>query len=190
MMSVYTPPSVVLSALPGFGPEFRKYTEQLPYLAMFGGLLHDDPGGRIRRGPGREPLMTYRMSDRDRSKLPKIVRRLGEAYLNAGAVELFLPILGHDSVTPDEFRKLDLESVPAKRFECSSQHPLGTTRMGVSPESSVVDEDGKCWEVEELYVADGGVLPTSLGVNPQLSIMTVALRIAQRMAERSLPDRV
>lgn len=189
MMSVFTPPSVVVSALPGFGPKFREYTSQLPYLAMFGGLLHDDPSGRVRRGPGREPLMTYRMSDRDRAKLPKIVRRLGEAYLKAGAVELFLPILGHDSVTADEFRAMDLDAVPARRYEVSSQHPLGTTRMGGSPEHSVVNEDGKCWGVDDLYVVDGGVLPTSLGVNPQLSIMTVALRMARRIAETPLRER-
>jgi choline dehydrogenase-like flavoprotein len=53
--------------------------------------------------------------------------------------------------------------------------------MGCTPNNSVVDPDGKVWDLDNVWVADGSVLPTSLGVNPQLSIMTVATRIAWRM---------
>jgi choline dehydrogenase-like flavoprotein len=60
--------------------------------------------------------------------------------------------------------------------------------MGASPEKSVVDPDGQAWDLKELYVADGSVVPTSLGVNPQLSIMTMATRIAWKMRERPLPQ--
>jgi choline dehydrogenase-like flavoprotein len=72
------------------------------------------------------------------------------------------------------------------RFETSSQHPLGTARMGKDPVSAVVDADGRAFDMEELYVVDGSVLPTSLGVNPQLSIMSIATRLAWRMRERPL----
>ena len=56
--------------------------------------------------------------------------------------------------------------------------------MGSTAEHSVVDGDGRVWGVDGLYVADGSVLPTSLGVNPQLAIMSVATRVAWRMRER------
>jgi choline dehydrogenase-like flavoprotein len=52
----------------------------------------------------------------------------------------------------------------------------------------VVDPDGQSFEVRDLYVADGSVLPTSLGVNPQLSIMAMATRIAWKLRERPLPS--
>lgn len=188
LMSVYVPPSVIVSALPGFGRGFAARAEGLRNLAMFGGLIHDEGGGRVLRGPGREPLMVYRMSKADRARLPRLIQVLGEAYLEAGARELFLPILGHASVTPDEFRKLDLTKVSPTRFECSSQHPLGTTRMGSEATNSVVDVHGRAWDLEELYIVDGGILPTSLGVNPQLSIMTMALRLARGMVDRPLPE--
>lgn len=187
LMSVYTPPSVVLSAVPGFGRGFASRSEDLPHLAMFGGMLHDEGAGRVIRGPGREPIMLYQMSKLDRSRLPNLIRVLGNAYLEAGAKELFLPILGHPSVTPDEFRKLDLDAVSPARVECSSQHPLGTTRMGVDPLNSVVNDEGAVWDLDELYVIDGGVIPTSLGVNPQLTIMAMALRLSRGIAERPLP---
>lgn len=183
MMSVYVPPPVVVSALPGVGPRFTDKTRELPHLAMFGGLIHDEAGGRILRGPGREPIMYYKMTPGDRAKIPRLIRLLGEAYLEAGARELFLPIIGHDSVSADEFRRLDLESVSPSRYECSSQHPLGTTRMSADARSGVVDPRGRVWGTDNLYVVDGGILPTSLGVNPQLSIMTMAMRLAHLMLD-------
>jgi choline dehydrogenase-like flavoprotein len=67
------------------------------------------------------------------------------------------------------------------RIECASQHPLGSAQMGAFPEHSVVDPDGKLWGMDSLYIADGSIVPTSLGVNPQLSIMAIATRIADRM---------
>ncbi|HHH28078.1 MAG TPA: hypothetical protein ENK57_07005 [Polyangiaceae bacterium] len=63
------------------------------------------------------------------------------------------------------------------RLECSSQHPLGSCRMSSRKEDGVVDPRGQSWDVEGLYVADGSVVPSSLGVNPQVTIMTMAHRI-------------
>ena len=56
--------------------------------------------------------------------------------------------------------------------------------MGVSPDSSVVDQTGQSWDVQGLYVADGSIIPTSLGVNPMLTIMTMATRIAWMLREQ------
>ena len=53
--------------------------------------------------------------------------------------------------------------------------------------SSVVDPDGQTWEVKDLFVVDGSVLPTSLGVNPQESVMAMATHLAWKLAERRLP---
>lgn len=185
MMSVFVPPAVVVAAIPGFGPEFVHAAEALPHLGMFGALIHDEGGGRVMRVPGREPMMVYRMDPRDRAAIPRLVRHLGDAWLAAGARELYLPILGHPSVDADAFRRLDLERIPAGRYECSSQHPLGTCRMGADPAHSVVDDRGRAWDVRGLYVVDGSILPTSLGVNPQLTIMAMALRLARLMGEEA-----
>jgi choline dehydrogenase-like flavoprotein len=107
-------------------------------------------------------------------------------WFAAGAREVFLPVLGLGGIDADALRTLDLESIPKKRLECASQHPLGTCRMGISPADSVVDPSGKTWELDELYVADGSIVPTSLGVNPQLSIMTLATRIAWKLRDQKL----
>ncbi len=187
LVSLFTPPGILSVAMPGVGPTHVERARQLPHLAVFGGLIHDQGGGRVRRLWGREPFVTYRMAPADRARVPRVIRLLADTFLAAGAREVVLPVLGSAPVDADGLRAFDLEHVPGRRFECSSQHPLGTCRMGTDPARSVVDPDGQAWELRDLYVADGSVLPTSLGVNPQLSIMTMATRIAWKLRERPLP---
>lgn len=181
LISLFVPPSTVAAGIPGFGPSFMERANSMPNIAMFGGMIHDEGGGRVFSPPFGDPVMAYRMSKRDRVSLSKLVRRLGEAYLEAGARELYLPILGHDPVGRDEFASVDFDSVSPARFECSSQHPLGTCRMGPERSVSVVDPDGRVWGSNNVYVVDGSVVPTSLGVNPQETIMAMSMRIASRM---------
>jgi hypothetical protein len=69
-------------------------------------------------------------------------------------------------------------------FEVSAYHPLGTCRMGTDPRRSCVGPDGEAHDVEGLFVADGSVIPSSLGVNPQMTIMALALRSAEALDER------
>ncbi|MFO0547648.1 MAG: GMC family oxidoreductase [Polyangiaceae bacterium] len=183
MVGLFVPPGVLAATMHGFGAEHVRRAQDIPHLAVFGGLIHDLGGGVVRRGPGREPLVTYRMAAEDRQKIPTIVRTMGDIFFAAGAKEVFPPILGQSGLDADAFRKLDLSHIPAMRIECSSQHPLGSARMGVEAGRSVVKPNGEAWDVAGLYVADGSVVPTSLGVNPQLTIMTLATRIARGMID-------
>ena len=63
----------------------------------------------------------------------------------------------------------------------TSTHVQGTCRMGSDPERSVVDADGRSWDVERLYVGDGSVVPRTLSVNPSLTIMALASRLAEHL---------
>lgn len=188
LVSLFIPPSVIGATTPGIGVDHHKRAQQLPHIAMFGGMIHDEGGGTVRRGPGREPIVTYKMAKRDRPKVSAVIRALGETYLAAGAKELFPPLLGlSGGMSADAFRRFDWDKVPMSRFETSSQHPLGTARMGPNRRDAVVDGEGRAFDLDGLYVVDGSILPTSLGVNPQLSIMSIATRLAWRMRERALP---
>ena len=59
-------------------------------------------------------------------------------------------------------------------------HTVGTCRMGVDPERSVVDAEGRSHEVPNLYISDNSTFPSSLTVNPSLTIMALSLRTADR----------
>ncbi|MBV8954136.1 MAG: hypothetical protein JO179_08350, partial [Solirubrobacterales bacterium] len=60
-------------------------------------------------------------------------------------------------------------------------HLVGGCRMGSDPERSVVDFDHRAWEVPNLFIADGSVMPTQGSANPALTIMALASRLAQRL---------
>jgi len=63
-----------------------------------------------------------------------------------------------------------------------TSHILGTCRMGSDPADSVVDLDGRSWDVPNLWVCDGSLFPTSGGVNPSLTIQALACRMGDRIA--------
>jgi choline dehydrogenase-like flavoprotein len=108
---------------------------------------------------------------------------MAEIFFAGGAKDVFIPILGSEPIQSDDLESFPWEKLPYKRLECSSQHPLGTCHMGPSKETSVVDPDGRTWDVPNVWVADGSLLPTSLGVNPQLTIMAMATRVAFKMLD-------
>ena len=63
----------------------------------------------------------------------------------------------------------------------ASTHVQGTCRMGDDPERSVVDRHGESHEVRRLFVGDGSVVPRTLSVNPSLTIMALATRLAEHL---------
>jgi choline dehydrogenase-like flavoprotein len=63
-------------------------------------------------------------------------------------------------------------------------HLVGGCRMGRTPEDSVVDQDHRVWGFENLFLADGSVLPTQGSANPALTIMALASRLAERIDRR------
>ncbi|HEY8076274.1 MAG TPA: GMC family oxidoreductase, partial [Labilithrix sp.] len=127
LVGAYTAPNVLAAAFPGVGREHRARVKSIPHLAFFGAMIHDDPGGTVRRWFSREPLVTYRMSDRDRARLWRGVGILGEMAFAAGAREVLLPVFGSDAVkTPAELRALVASPPRARKVECMSFHPLGT----------------------------------------------------------------
>jgi choline dehydrogenase-like flavoprotein len=79
----------------------------------------------------------------------------------------------------DEFaQRLRRIGVAPNRQILFSAHQMGTAAMGADPARGVVGPNGRVWGVEGLIVADAAVFPQSSGVNPMLTIMAMAGRIA------------
>lgn len=185
LLGIYAVPNVLATAFPGVGPAHRRIVKSLPHLAFFGAMVHDEAGGRVRRWLSREPLLTYRMARRDRERMWRGVKILGEMAFAAGARQVLLPIFGIEPIRRvEDLRALVDTPPPARRVECMSFHPLGSARMSVSPELGAVKPTGESWRVDNLFVTDGSVLPSSIGVNSQLPIMAIAMRLGREIAAR------
>ncbi|WP_353145273.1 GMC family oxidoreductase [Chryseobacterium sp.] len=68
----------------------------------------------------------------------------------------------------------------------SPAHQNGTTRMGLDPETSVVDIYCKAHDLENLYIVDGGFFVSSGAVNPALTIIAMALRVGEYLKNHVL----
>ena len=101
------------------------------------------------------PRVVFAYSDNDRRLQHHAVRFMGEMLQAAG---------GRDLWTSQD-----------------TSHILGTCRMGADPATSVVNADGRSWDISNLWICDGSLFPTCGGVNPSLTIQALACRIGARI---------
>ena len=185
LVGVYSSVNMLAAGMPGIGPALNQRVRRIGQLGVFGAMIHDDGGGQVRRGFGREPMLAYRMASRDLGRLRRSFRILAEIALAAGAEEVLPPIFGAPPVrSSEQARALESDPIDPRRIESMAFHPLGSARMAREPRGGVVDSDGECFERPGLFVGDGSALPTSVGVNSQVPIMTVATHTAWRLRER------
>ncbi len=179
---VSTPLDVLAAGIPWVGRPLMDLLDRYRQIASFGFMIQDTSRGTVREGPGGTPLLTYQMNRVDHDLMHRGLGVLVELFLKSGARRVFPFALGHDEISSkaglDRFRKARL--APGS-FDMGAFHPLGTCRLGVDPRTSCVGLDQQAHDTERLYVCDGSVMPSSLGVNPQLTIMAMALRSAEHI---------
>jgi choline dehydrogenase-like flavoprotein len=186
--SVAGPPSYVALSLPLTGARHAVAMSRYRQLAQFGLMVSDGPSGHVRLGAVRGraggagrmggPLIHYDLAEADLAKFRVGLARLRELFLAAGAREVYLPLA--PGVSPERARARDLKLM--------AFHPLGTARADADPARGVLDPDLQLHGVDGVHVADGSVMPSSLGVNPQLTIMALATRLAFHLLGKRVPD--
>jgi choline dehydrogenase-like flavoprotein len=130
-----------------------------------------------------QPMVRYWLTEQDVSHVKRALDVLAQVFVAAGARRVHLPIAGFDVIeSPDGLAALRRARIRPWDFDLSAYHPLGTARMGTDPASSVVGPDHRVHDTEGLYIVDGSVVPSSLGVNPQITIMALATRAAEKIA--------
>jgi choline dehydrogenase-like flavoprotein len=105
--------------------------------------------------------------------------------LAAGAREVTtLHTLGPTIRAEKDLAALDGAACGPNQLALLSAHVNGTCRLGTDPRTSTCTPDAAVRGAAGVYVVDGSVLPTALGVNPQETIMAVATVLARRIHER------
>ncbi len=179
------PPELGAVGLPQIGRAFSDIMNRYQNLAFFGFLVEDESRGRVRPGPGGMPRIHYSLGREEVAKLLTGTERLCRVFFEAGATKVLPPVAGVEALTsPDEIEKLRDPRISVGDFELTAFHPLCTARMSARPEDGVIDPGLEVWGVDGLFVADGSVFPSSLGVNPQMTIMAVTSMNAEHVAAR------
>ncbi len=179
------PPDYGAMALAQVGERFTEIMEQYRHVAFFGFLIEDSGTGKVRPGPGGSYRIHYSCNREDVKRLKRGVQILAEVFFAAGARRVFSPIAGIEELrSADAIARLRSDQIKAKDFELTAFHPLGTCRIGVAPERGVIDPGLECWDLDGLFVSDGSIFPSSLVVNPQMTIMAMASAAADHVAGR------
>ncbi|HEV8463199.1 MAG TPA: GMC family oxidoreductase [Gaiellaceae bacterium] len=132
----------------------KKFRNWIGLLAM----SNDDNNGRVSIGENGEDVYEASFTEAEKTRF-------------AGALEFTRDVLREAGATQLVWSGL------------ITTHMQGSNRMGTDPDRSVLDENQQVWDVRRLYVGDGSVMPRTLSVNPSLTIMALADRLALHLDE-------
>lgn len=181
----YMPPEMLAATMPFDGPRLTGWMDGWSRVGQFGFMVRDRGVGSVSAGPGGRPLVRYSLTPRVLQAFHRGSAELAEILLRGGGTEVESRIDGVGAVTDvHSARAIAHAELPARAFHSMGFHPLGTARMGASPTEAVVDFDHRVYGRRDLYVVDGAAVPSSLGVNPQVTIMSMALRAAEIIGDR------
>jgi len=178
------PLEMTMSMTQLIGPDLIRLAESFDHVSSFGLMIEDSSRGSV-RAVGGQPVISYWLTEQDVSHIKRGIDVLARIFFAAGARRVHAPINGFDVIeSPDDLARLRRARLRPWDLDLSAYHPLGTARMGVDPRSSVLDASHQLHDVPNLYVVDGAAVPSSLGVNPQITIMALATRAAEKIAAR------
>ena len=181
--ATFTPFAFGAHWLPGTGEGFKGRLERYADLAVLGVHLSDRSEGRLRIRGGALRI-GYRLSGDDAERLRFGIARAAEIHFAAGAREVYPQLGALATLAPSERGRIESGRVRPWDLRLEAFHPMGTLRMGSDPSRSVASPTGETHDVPGLYVADASLFPTSLRVNPMLTVMACARRIARDLADR------
>lgn len=180
--SVFAYPGLLGSALFRWGDQAMANMASYNNMAGAIVLLHDDGRGSVGVDGYGLPLIDYWVTPKDQAKFKQGLATLARIFFAAGAREVAIPhASGLTLRHPDEVGEIDRLAIEPNRMAVFSAHQMGTAAMGKDPARSVTDSWGRVHAWRNLFVCDGSLFPTSIGVNPQLTIAALADRMARHI---------
>jgi choline dehydrogenase-like flavoprotein len=186
--TLWAPPPLLSMRFPGLGPELQAHFAELPHTAVWDAIVSANHSlGRVKvRRRSLDPILEWRIDPRDVGILRRALHVIAQLHFAAGARKILPGVQGVQEVmtSVDEARVLDTDQVTAGSLVMGGNHVFCTTRMHGDPTLGVVDEDGRCHDLENLYIADTGIFPQCPSVNPMLTGMALARRQALVLSGR------
>jgi choline dehydrogenase-like flavoprotein len=178
--SASNPGLVALSLLDEWR-SFRSAVTDWPRMSVYYAAITSEGLGRVMSVPGlRDPIVTYRLTRRDRETLRSGLGRLALLMLEAGADTVFPSFRGAPAVHDRRDLGAMQHAFNATKATVMTVHLCSTVPTGEHPDRCGADSFGRVHGHRNIYVNDASLLPTAPGVNPQASVMAFAIRNARR----------
>jgi choline dehydrogenase-like flavoprotein len=184
-------PVVSMNFWKGLGTEMADYARRLPRLHILVSQIRDgyheaSQGGRVRLRKDGSGVLDYPIDDYVWDGVRSSYLAMAECQLAAGAESVHPACSDARAYRSWAEARAGIASLRLRspNVYVNSTHPLGGCAMGNDPRTSVVRADGRHHFLDNLYVIDGSVFPTSLGVNPCETIYALAARNSTALAER------
>ena len=180
--ATFTPLAFGGAWLPGAGSDHQRSLLEFGHVGSIGVHLSDESSGRIGLARDGSLRARYKLTQADADRLTFGIARAAEVHFAAGAEEVYPNIPRAGALTPSKLAEFESTRFKPSELRLEAFHPMGTAR--ISPDGDgVCAPDGAVHGVTDLYVADASLFPTSLGVNPMMTIIAFANRIATELAK-------
>jgi choline dehydrogenase-like flavoprotein len=170
----FNPPATQALAMPGWFEQHFENMSRYRHMASAGALTGTTTPGRVRHTKGG-PAIDFKPSRNDLGRVVDGLKLTAEVFLDAGARRAMpATYLWHEFTDADQLHVLDRYVRDNGDLQLTSAHPQGGNAIGDREEGAVVGPDFRVHGFANLFLCDASVFPTSVGVNPQLTVMGLA----------------
>ncbi len=186
-------PFTTAKNLIGFGREHSELMSRMDRMQMILVLALDPalPENRVTVDAAGAPVVSYRFTDGVLDALVESQRAAARIFFASGCRRNHAPAGRTFFINSAQAGSIDdviaRDAFKLGKVSISSAHLMGGCRMGTAPADSVTDSWGQVHGVPWLFVADGSLFPASAEINPYVTIMALADRVAERVRAR-LPE--
>jgi len=182
--ATFTPLAFGAAWLIGTGAEHQRSLLEFGHVGSIGVHLCDRSQGRVGLGNDGALRASYKLTREDAARIHYGIARSAEVHFAAGAAEVYPNVPRFGVLKPGDLPSFEAARVKPSELRLEAFHPMGTAGMDASPQRGVAGTDGAVHGAEGLYIADGSLLPSSIGVNPMMTIIAMASRVAHQLAQR------
>ena len=181
--ATFTPLAFGGAWLQGTGREHQQAMLNFGHIGSIGVHLSDESQGRIRLANDGSLRASYKLTSEDANRLTFGIARAAEIHFAAGANDVYPNIARVGVLTPNRLADFEATRFKPSELRLEAFHPMGTARIASEAEG-VCAPDGAVHGVGDLYIADASLFPTSVGVNPMMTVIAFANHIAGELARK------
>jgi choline dehydrogenase-like flavoprotein len=182
--ATFTPLAFGGAWLLGAGESHQRAMLDFGHVGSVGVHLCDESSGRVGLGAEGSLRASYKLTKGDADRLAFGIARAAEVHFAAGATEVYPNIARVGVLKPGDLATFEATTFKPAELRLEAFHPMGTARITADPAQGVCAIDGSVNGTRDLYVADGALFPTSVGVNPMMTIIAFSKQVARGIAGR------